>query len=429
MTKFKIVVISIFSVSIVVGLILFAMANGGASSKDSANLLVWGVIDQPAFDALYMNSSVKSNKNIQVQYIKKSISEFQGDFVEALANGQGPDVVIIRDDMLYQNKNKVLAIPYKSYSERDFKDRFIEEGELLLTPDGVLGFPIMIDPMVMYWNRDIFSNNHIAQTPKYWDEIYGAISKITKKDSNANILQATIALGEWRNIVNAKEILSMLLLQAGTTITETQKDNKVLSVLNSTFGNPIAPSQSAVSFYTQFSNPTSDSYTWNRSMPNSLNMFLAGNLATYIGFASEIFNIQQKNSNLNFDVTYVPQIRNSPRSAVFGHLYSASVVKQSKQVSGAFTFVVSLTEPAAIKNMETVTNLPPVRRDLLSDKPSEAYRTTFYNSALISHSWIDPNPTASSNTFRDMIESITGGKSKISEALGRAENELMVQLK
>jgi len=280
----------------------------------------------------------------------------------------------------------------------------------------------------MYWNRDIFSNNLISQPPKYWDQINSLIEKITKKDSGSNILQSAIALGEFRNITNSKEIISMLLLQAGTPITSRTAE-EVVSVLNGQFGRDIKPSQSAISFYTQFSNPTAGTYTWNRSLPSSLNFFLSGNLGIYIGFASELFSIQQKNSNLNFDVTYVPQIRDTNKNLVFAHMYALAIVKQSKQVSGAFTAIKALTEAGPIKAMETATNLPPVRRDLLADKPTDAFRTVFYNSALISSSWIDPDPVLSGNTFRDMIENVTSGKTRLSDALDRADKELKAELK
>ena len=55
-------------------------------------------------------------------------------------------------------------------SERDFKNTYIEEGELYLAANGILGLPITVDPMVMYWNRDIFSSAAIAAPPSYWDE-------------------------------------------------------------------------------------------------------------------------------------------------------------------------------------------------------------------------------------------------------------------
>jgi ABC-type glycerol-3-phosphate transport system substrate-binding protein len=427
MSTFKIVLISVFSVAIIASLILFALSEN-TIFKNTVEVNVWGTIDKEIFDRAYQNSSIASNKLLKVNYVRKDAADFEAEFVEALAEGNGPDVVFLRDDAVYKNQNKLLTIPYKNYSQRDFKDRFIEEGELFLTSDGVIALPFMVDPLVMYWNRDIFSNNVISQPPQYWDQIYSIIEKTTRRDNNANILQSTIALGEWRNIVNAKEIIAMILMQAGTPITSRQ-DSEVVSVLNSIFNYPVAPSQSAINFYTQFSNPTGPAYTWNRSLPSSLNMFLSGSLAMYLGFSSEIFSIQQKNSNLNFDVTYVPQIRGAAKKTVFGHMYVLAIVKQSKQVAGAFSTVVGLTEPAALKSLESVTNLPPVRRDLLAEKPTEAFRTVFFNSALISRSFIDPDKVGTANTFRDMIESITGGKNRVSEALNQADDALNSMLK
>jgi ABC-type glycerol-3-phosphate transport system substrate-binding protein len=251
---------------------------------------------------------------------------------------------------------------------------------------------------------------------------------MTKRDSNANILVSAVALGEYRNITNAKEIISMLLMQAGTPITS-RTSRGVVSVLNSQFEYPIAPSQSAINFYTQFSNPTAPGYTWNRSLPSSQNTFLGNNLGIYIGFASEILSIQQKNANLNFDVAVVPQIRNSPKKVTFGHLYVASIVKQSRQVTGSFLFVNALTEATALRAIESLSSLPPVRRDLLSQKPTDAFRSVFYNSALVSRSWVDPDSASTANVFRDMIESITSGRSRLTDSLSTAEQELTNLLK
>lgn len=429
MSTFKIAVLAIFSISIVIGIAIFATSKSSSNpANQTADIIVWGTISADAFNNAMISSSVSGSKNIRVTYVRKDVSDFDNDFVEALAEGRGPDIVVLRDDLIYKNRNKIYPIPYKAYPERDFKDRFIEEGELFLTPEGILSVPFIVDPMVMYWNRDLFSNNFVASPPKYWDELPALIEKMTIRDSKANILQATISFGEWRNVTNAKEIISMLLLQAGTPITS-RSDKEVVSVLNSQFGYPRIPSQSAVDFYTQFSNPTSLSYTWNRSLPSSSNFFLSGNLAMYLGFASEIFAIQQKNSNLNFNVTSIPQIRDTKKKSVFAHMYGLSIVKQSKQISQAYTVIGALTEVKALREMEKVTNLPPVRRDMLTEKPTDAFRLVFYDSALISRSWIDPDAVSTSNVLRDMIESITSGRSRLTEALSRADTELRSLLK
>jgi len=440
MSTFKIILITVFSVSIVVGIGAFAMSKAKVP-EGSANLVVWGTISDEAFQAALAGSSLKTSDLITMTYLRKDPTTFDTEFVEKLADGTGPDIVILRDDAVYKHRNRLFTIPYKNYTERTFKDTFIEQGEMFLSPEGVVAVPFIVNPLVMYWNRDLFSNNLIPLPPKYWDEFYntepaGLISKITHRDGNANITQSAVSLGEWGNITNAKEIISMLLLQAGTPVTVRANiggSASVISALNYTYDYPVAPSISAINFYTQFSNPTSPSYTWNRSLPASLNYFLSGNLATYIGFASEIFNIQQKNPNLNFDVTYVPQIRPkgtlTPKQAVFGRMYALAIVKQSKQVAGSYSAIMALTEPTALTSLETVTHLPPVRRALLGAKPTDASQIVFYNSALISKGWIDPDGAKSSVVFRDMIESITSGRARLSESLQRANDSLNLLFK
>ncbi len=360
MSNFKIALTVIFIVCIIGAIGIFALSK--ATSTTTANLVVWGTIPEDTFNVAYKSSSLQTNKTITLSYIRKDPATFDQAFVEALANGAGPDIVIFRDDSVYKNQNKLFIIPFASYSESTFKNNFIEEGYTLLDPAGVVGLPFMVDPLVMYWNRDMFTNNLIAQTPQYWDEIYPLINKITRRDSSGTVLQSAIALGEWSNITSAKEIISMFLLQAGTPITIRATGGKIQSVLNDQMNQPIAPSESAINFYTQFSNPTSPAYTWNRSLPSSLNLFLSGNLAMYLGFASEISAIQQKNSNLNFDVALVPQIRGVTKKNVFAHMYSLSIVKQSQQVPAAFTAVAALTESAALTALGNTTNLPPVLR-------------------------------------------------------------------
>ncbi len=438
MSTFKITLISIFSACIVIGMIVFAMQKS-ASTAQHVTLTVWGTISSDTFNAAYNASSLKANKAITVNYVQKNTSTFDSDFVQALADGVGPDMVILRDDLVYQEHNRLFPVPYTSLSEASFDSAFLQEAKMYLTPQGIIALPLIVDPMVMYWNRDLFSSNFVAQPPKYWDQFSdttgasgkqnGLITTITHRDANANVTQSALALGEWDNIDNAKEILTTLLLQAGSPMSVRDTQGDEASGLNANPTNePIQPSGAAVNFYTQFANPTSPTYTWNASLPDSLNFFLSGNLATYFGFASELFSIQQKNPNLNFDVTYMPQIRpagtDTAKQSVFAHMYGISIVKQSKNIPTAFTAMTALVEPASITALDAVTSLPPVRLDLLAAKPTNPYQVVFYNSALISAGWVDPNGAQSSQIFRTMIQSIDNGSARVSEALTTADTSL-----
>ncbi len=441
MSTFQIVLTTVFAACIVVGLIIFA-SQKSSSSAQHVNITVWGTISQDTFQAAYNASTLKGDKTISVNYVQKSASTFDANFIQALADGVGPDMVILRDDLVYKERNRLFTVPYASLSERTFKDTFIQEAEMYLTPQGIVAMPLIVDPLVMYWNRDLFSSNLIPQSPKYWDEFSdstsatgqsgsrtGLISVITHRDTNANITQSALALGQWDNINNAKEILVTLMMQAGSPMSTRDSQGLVTSALNDNTDNmPIQPSDAAVNFYTQFANPTSPTYTWNASLPSSLNSFLSGSLAVYFGFASEISGIQQKNPNLNFDVTYMPQIRpvgtQTAKQSVFAHIYGVSIVKQSKNIAADYSAMTAFAAPAVITAIDSVTNLPPVRTDLLNAKPTDPYQVIFYNSAIISQGWIDPDGVGSSNIFRTMIQSIDNGNAHSTDALTRADQSL-----
>jgi hypothetical protein len=260
--------------------------------------------------------------------------------------------------------------------------------------------------------------------------LYALSGKISVKNSSSDISQATVSFGEWDNVTNAKEILSLLFLQAGTPIVSYDTtQNKYASVLDGQFGQTVAPAESALNFYTQFSNPTSAYYSWNRALPSSLNFFLSGQLALYVGEASELFSIQQKNPNLNFDVTNIPQVRGGTNKIDFAHIYAAAIVKQSKSAPGAFSLITSLTEGPAETALEAQTNLPPARNDLLSQTPTNPYQVVFYDSAIIARTFVDPDPTLTTSIFRDMINSITSGQSQISDSISSASASLNDALK
>jgi ABC-type glycerol-3-phosphate transport system substrate-binding protein len=422
MSKFKIGLYIIFSVFIIIAVIVFASSKG-SSSGPAAHLTIWGFVPQNTFETFFQNTTLAGSKTLTVTYVEKTSADFQSDFVNALANGAGPDIVMLSEDMLYTNENKLFLIPYTDYSERTFKNTFVQEGEDFLSPTGIYGVPFVIDPLVMYWNRDMFNTAGIAQPPQYWDQFLTLPKQLSKVDASGNITQSAVALGEWQNVNNAKAILSNLMLQAGTSIVDTTQTPPVSALLY-TQNNVLSPAESSVDFYTQFANPTGPTYSWNRAMDDSQTTFLGGNLGVYFGFASELPTLRAKNPNLNFDVTAMPEPRQATTKTVFAKIYALSIVKQSKNVNAAFQVITALTAASSITALDAQTLLPPVRRDLLATLPTDPYQNIFYQSALVAKGWLDPSAQATDTAFQNMIESITGGQAQPSEALSTANDKI-----
>lgn len=426
MSTFKIVLLSVFGLGALIGVVVFATYRGD-TSQATGPVVVWGFLPKASIDVYAKEMGFEQNKNFTFTYVEKNIATFEEEFVRALADGQSPDLVIMREDMLALQKSRLLEIPFASYKERDFKNNFIESTEFLLTGTGMLGLPLYADPLVMYWNRSLFTNALVPIPPQYWDEFLTLPNKLTKKDTAGTVTQSTIALGEWRNITNAKEILSNLLIQGGTSIVSTPRTGAPYSTLMFEV-DQTSPAFNVLNFYTQFANPVTAQYSWNRSLPASESYFTLGNLAVYLGLASELPTLRAKNPNLNFDVAFIPQPRQAQGSVVFSHIYSLVIPKQAKNVAGAFQVMSLMTASAGASVLEAYTNLPPVRRALLANTPEDPYKAVFYRSAIQSATWLDPNRKETQTIFQNMIESITSGRQRVTDALRRADSEIKVLL-
>jgi ABC-type glycerol-3-phosphate transport system substrate-binding protein len=418
MSSFQITLIGIFIFFILAGALTFSTFGGIGGGNSGYPVLVWGTIPQLTFDEI-----IKEN-DVVARYEEKEAATFEQDFVEALASGTGPDVVLLPEELILKHRGKIFTIPYSSYSERTFKDNFIEEGELYLTPEGSIGLPYVVDPMVLYWNRDIFASEAISAPPKYWGELYNIIGKLTKKNESSNILRSGLAFGEFVNVDNAKDILTTLILQTGNPLVRFDDKNVPKSVLSERGNEVVSPAEAALDFYTGFSDPLKTQYSWNRSLPSSREYFLAGDLAMYLGFASEFSGLREKNPNLNFDVSLMPQSKDSRAFATYANMWALAIVNNSTHKNDAVAALGKLTSKDAILFTSQSLKLPPVRRDLLAENAPDSVMSVFYQAAIQSKGWLDPNTTLTTPLFKDMIESVTSGRSRTSEVVTSTSRQL-----
>lgn len=415
------VLIGVFVLFLIGGVIIFSAYRG--NSKDAVTVVVWGTIPQNKWSEIIQATPLYQSKAYNIQYVEKSEEDFDSDFIESLASGTGPDVFMLPSEKILKHRNKIFAIPYDIYTQRQFKDSFIGGTEIYMAPEGVLALPISVDPLVMYWNRSIFTEAKVTEPPKFWDEFYNLADLISKKDGALNISRSAVALGEFSNIAHAKEIVLNLAMQAGTPVV-VWNGGKAQSVFADSFGKPTNPAEAAVNFYTEFSNPAKSSYSWNRSLPDSASYFLGGDLALYFGFGSEIGNLQLKNPNLDFDVAPMPVSREGGTPVSSARFNGFAITKSSKNPNAAFSVISILSGKESASAFSKALQLPPARRDLLNKKPTEAFQSVFYDSAIRAKAWLDPSPKETDAIFKSMIESITSGRMRTGEAVSRASREL-----
>ena len=341
MSKFQIILTTIFAIFIVVGVIIFAISGRNNSNGNIGDIVIWGTMEQKTMNAVITNLAEGNEIFKNVKYEQKDEDSFDAILVEAIASDTGPDIFLLPQSEILKKRNKIFTIPYDNFTVRDFKDYFIEEGELYLQEDGILALPFIVDPLVMYWNRSLFANAGVANPPSVWDDFFILAKKLTQKDENKNISTSAVSFGEFANVENAKEILTTLFMQSGNPIVF-QDSGEVKVSLRDIYNNDATPAESALRFYTEFSNPVKETYSWNKAMPNSKMAFLSGDLAMYFGFASELEDLRSKNPNLNFDVAYLPQTENLKNNVTFGKIQALAISRGCQNIVGAFTVITNL---------------------------------------------------------------------------------------
>lgn len=407
---------------------VFVFATFTTSSQDDiGQVVVWGSVSGSVVDKLFTHIRDARNDFGDVTYTEFPESTLVPSMVEAIAAGRGPDLILFPASAMVKDGEKLAPIPYNSVPRRDFQDTFVEAGEVFLQPDGVAALPVIIDPLVLYWNRTLFSNAAIATPPRYWDDVVKIAPQLTQRTPNGSITMSAIALGGWGNIAHAKGILVSIIRQLGSPVVSLAPNGKYQANLLELGSGAGQPAASAVRYYIDFADPVKPMYSWNRSQKNSREAFLQGTLAMYIAPASELLAIRNANPNLNFDIAPLP-ISRGAGSGVSAEVIGAAVPRGAKNPAGATVVAVLMASKGEQEYLATLTNLPSPRRDVELPSSADAYLSVFRASALRSFSFLDPEPSASDAVFARMIDNIASGRTILSEALGEAQEELEVLL-
>lgn len=429
MNNFQTILVAVFLAFFVFAVLIFSgIFKIGNTTTDTTKPIgkvsIWGTFNNTPELSKVFEDTNSANLDLTITYSKKNQSTYTQSLIEAFASGAGPDLFIITPDMVQKFSNFTYKIPFTNYPEKTFRDAFIDGSTVYLASDGVIGFPIVVDPMVLYYNKDIFSNEGIVSPPKYWDDLFALSGRLTKKKDDGTILQSMIALGRYDNINHAKDILATLLLQSNNPII-TAGSSGYTAVLNQNpSALPVSPIEQILKFYTEFSNPSDTAYSWNRSLSNSKDMFTGGKLAMYLGRASELFTIEATNPNLSFDVTDMLQTRGTNTIRTYGNIYAIAVNKKSTNLTAAFGVAGLLSNGDTAKNLAIAVSLPPASRALLATKPADPYLFTFFNSAIVSRTWLDPDANASDSIFGELIQNVISNKLSMSDAINKATGQL-----
>lgn len=428
---FQIGLLAVFGVLALIGLVMFANFKGfGRTAADFGSVTIWGTLPQDSIDGPLSTFKKGRKEYANVDYVERRADTFDADLADAIASGNGPDLIIISQEHLIEEQNRLTLIPSSSISERTYRDTYLPVYELFLTQGGSYGIPFVIDPLVLYYNRTILASAGASQAPRTWEAVTGLSPAITRASDAQTITRATVALGSYENVENARAILSLLFFQAGNNITAASSiglRSTIGSRSDDVFGS--TPAASALNFYTEFANPAKTTYSWNRSLPNSRQAFITGDLALYPGFASEQRTLAASNPNLDFDMAAIPQPGTATTRVTFAKAYVLAIPKASGNTEGAFEVAQAFAGRDLMGAMARSLGMAPAARSLLTPSNEDIYEPIYYPEALIARIWLSPLPTETDTVFASMIDNVSSGRQGAEQALITAGQALDAALR
>lgn len=419
-----------------IGLIIASLAFLSVYKKKPSNdglpqvgvVNIWGVLPYESFNTVLEQIRTTDNAYQKVIYRQIDPSEFDSTLVNALADGSGPDIIFIPHEKLVSMRKRIQPISYESFPLRDVQSRYTDGSRIFALQDGLYAYPVAIDPLVMYWNRDILSNDNFLEAPRTWESLVNEYhGTLVRRNPDRSIVRSVVAMGEYGNVENAFGVISMLLLQTGSEMVREKNPAEYDIRLNLSSDAAVAPLNVVADFYTRFAKPNNSLYSWNRSLNKDKDRFLSEELAFYFGYGSEGKEIEKLNPNLNFDIAEVPQGATATVRRTYGRFYGLAALRSSKNLEGASLVLSKLGSKEYAEKLATSYGMVPAFKESVSAGSNDTYGRVAYTSAPITYGWLSPSEDASGEVFTKMTQDLNENRTDLSNAindvLGRFEVE------
>jgi multiple sugar transport system substrate-binding protein len=354
--KFILVILLSFSFTLS-GCSLSGCAPGGQEQGPSQPLTLtwWG----PTKDADYFSTVIEKYEdkysNIKINFVKKDFATYETDLIDAIAANQGPDIAMFHSDWFYKHSGKISPLELSDESSQSFEDNFLPiVSNVVLHDKKLYGVPLEVNTLGLYYNEDIFGEARVRRPPSTWTEFNQIVRQLTKRNGD-RITQAGAAIGTNDNISTAEDILLTMMLQNGTEISSSDwKSATFHTAVQSADNQPVYTGRKALEYYTSFSNPRRDAYTWNRNKNDAWIEFANGKVGMIFDYQFRQSDIYNRNPQLDFEFSRVPQIKNSTpdEQAVYGNFWFHGITNNTQNHQWAWNFVQFLAHDKATTSLK-----------------------------------------------------------------------------
>lgn len=365
---FELALVIIFVLFAFVALFVLKIIDPPSNSSSSelvtiGTVSIWGTLPGNGINQILSELAEENEAYNNVTYRYFRPSDFDSALLSALADGVGPDLILVSQEKLVEMRRRIQPV---SIPKVDFGNLYLDGASVFYMSDGVYGLPIAVDPLMMYWNKDILTNKGYLNPPQTWENLVNIMfPELISRDFDRTINRSVVAMGEYSNIRNAFGIISALMIQGGSELVAEDKDGNYVIKLQSAPGGS-DPLFSAADFYTKFSKPSNTLYSWNRSLAEDRFLFTSEDLVFYFGYGSEGREIENSNPNLNFAIAEIPQGATATVRRTYGKFYALSLLKSSDNFTGAGNLMNLLGGENIATRIAIASNMAPAHRSTVN---------------------------------------------------------------
>lgn len=414
----------------VLGVIGFLFRSPEDTAGKQVKLVVWSTAPKSVFADAFVEYKKNVAKGTSVEFVEKDPRTMRQELIEALASGKGPDIWMTDELSIQSQKNFISVPPSDLLSVRTFTSTYIDaaaQAFIINNNDGapvVTATPLWADPLVLYWNKELFNRKSIATPPTNWTQLQKDAQALTEIRAGDVISVSGVAMGRSRNIPEFRDVLTLLLAQYGAKL-YTSDGKSVFGEHRETPSGTQDPTYQAFRFYSDFGNAGLTTYSWNTQFSNPLSEFQQGRLAMMIAPSSYVETLRQKNPHLKFDIAAIPQLEGASRVITGTRLTAFVVNKTSASKPEAWKLLIWLSGTSGQKLVIKDRVVATVNRSLIGSYPHPEFGTLLNSSALQALHLVDTTPELTNQIFFDAVESIVDRRATVSEAIRIGERRFI----
>lgn len=390
---------------------------GNSNNQAKGEVAIWGTLPETQMNRVVQDFNPKA-KTYRITYREVPEANFSQMLLEALANGTGPDLILAPHQIILSQAERLYSFPLASFSEKAYKDMYVDGASIFFTPQGALALPVAIDPLVLFYNRTLLSKHGIVNAPQYWDEVLNLAPTLTIRNSKGDFDESAIALGS-PNTPYAKDILMATVAELGQVPVLKQYGTDGTPYFTVTANTPLTadgqvyPLATAARFFSQFADPTKSSYTWSQFLGKADDQFVAEKLAMYIGHAGELFQLRARNPRADIGMTYFPQTKGYNTFTTGGRLYGIATLRASRNLNTALTVQAQFGGTELSTSLAAIIGTVPALRSYAGTPGLEEVMA---RSMLVARPWYDKYPMQSTELVTSMLADIVSGRLGPSDA-------------